>query len=155
MKMFKKLLISVSILLCSYSVQASTPINLGQAYSFNVNGGFSDDYTFTVGSDIGVSGVVWGYKLDGLSFSGISDFSITLSNGLYDIITGFGKTYDAFLTAGDYTMNLSGYAGPFGGQYGFNTTVSPVSEPGVLALMLAGLGIVGFAAKRRMRNAKA
>jgi len=52
--------------------------------------------------------------------------------------------------AGDYHVNLFGKAtGTQGGIYAVALNVTAVPEPETYALMLAGLGLVGFAARRR------
>jgi PEP-CTERM motif len=63
-----------------------------------------------------------------------------------------GDAADGFsfanLSAGSYQLSFTGFGsgpGAFGGFY----EVSPVPEPETYALMLAGLGIVGFVAARR------
>ena len=45
------------------------------------------------------------------------------------------------LGGGDFRLSINGGGG--------NATVSPIPEPGVYAMMLSGLGLVGFAARRR------
>ena len=53
------------------------------------------------------------------------------------------------LGAGAYTLTLTGTNSASIGSYGGNFAVTPVPEPQTLALMLAGLGAVGFVARRR------
>ncbi len=56
---------------------------------------------------------------------------------------------DLFLQAGDYvTVVASQFGGGFG-AYALGTSVSPVPEASTLAMMLGGLGLVGFMARRR------
>jgi hypothetical protein len=62
-----------------------------------------------------------------------------------DIKDGFSF---AGLTSGDYTLVFAGFStgkGTFGG----NVYATPVPEPETYAMMLAGLGALGFLARRR------
>ncbi|MES2205191.1 MAG: FxDxF family PEP-CTERM protein [Pseudomonadota bacterium] len=74
---------------------------------------------------------------------------------LYDAgnnLLGTGGSYSAFstgaLTAGDYHLNITGnVTGSFGGAYSANITPAP--EPETWAMMLAGLGLVASATRRK------
>lgn len=58
----------------------------------------------------------------------------------------------ASLTAGAYSLTLTGVNSASQGSYGGNiavTPLTPVPEPETYALMLAGLGALGFVARRR------
>ena len=57
------------------------------------------------------------------------------------------------LAAGSYYFAVAGDAtGNLGGIYNFTSNTAPVPEPETYALMLAGLGLLGFVGKRRMRQ---
>ncbi len=53
------------------------------------------------------------------------------------------------LFSGDLKIGIHAQAFPDGGSEWFVSHAAPVPEPGAVALMLAGLGAVGFAARRR------
>ncbi len=58
---------------------------------------------------------------------------------------------NVLLSAGNYELHLNGIQEASGtpASYGGNITVSPIPEPKTFALMLAGLGALGFVARRR------
>lgn len=51
---------------------------------------------------------------------------------------------------GSYQLLVQGTGG---GAYAGNLTVTPVPEPETYAMLLAGLGLIGFTARRRKNNA--
>jgi hypothetical protein len=53
------------------------------------------------------------------------------------------------LAAGTYTLTLTGTNSSSIASYAGTLGVTPVPEAGTVAMMLAGLGIVGFMARRR------
>jgi hypothetical protein len=71
------------------------------------------------------------------------DFSVVNDGPLS--IAALGTT---FLYAGNYSLTVSG-SSDNGGSYGGQFSVAPVPEPATWALMIAGLGVVGMAMRRR------
>lgn len=97
-----------------------------------------------------------------LSFVGETSFDFA-SIGLYSgssLLSGFILTpmsselpVSFELAAGDYSFkSLMPLSGP--GYYTFTTTVSPVPEPETYGMFLAGIGMLGLIARRKL-NAKA
>lgn len=73
----------------------------------------------------------------------------SLGSFLFDS-AAFGTIF-ASLGKGDYYYRVTGsVVGTSGGSYTLSSTLAaPVPEPGTLALVMAGLGVVGLVARRR------
>ena len=57
------------------------------------------------------------------------------------------------LAAGNYFYEVTGdVTGTVGGSYTLSSTVSLVPEPETYAMLLTGLGLIGFSARRRMQG---
>lgn len=115
---------------------------------------FSDVYTFTLPVATTLTGIVTSVVNGGqdVDFTSITltgptgPFSFALANpDPFEIWT----VTTPLLAAGGYTLTLVGSNSPSIGTYSGNIAVSAVPEPETYALMLAGLGIVGFVAARR------
>jgi hypothetical protein len=68
----------------------------------------------------------------------------------FDGTTGSTGHSSLGLAAGSYYYEITGTAtGSNGGFYSLTSTVSAVPEPGAVAMLLAGLGVVGLVYRRR------
>lgn len=123
------------------------------------------DLTFSVGSDgsaysgisyLGDDGLVLGYfsKYSGTSTLGTRAFAWTMQDGMVELgsLVDGGLSADWSYLASVYRANGAGQivgSGvlALGGQGVFLLT--PVPEPESYAMLLAGLGLIGFAARRR------
>jgi len=126
-----------------------TPVT-GQA---PVNGAISDKYNFSVlTAQNSIAGSVYGLGEINTIFTDVSLWNTTTG-----VMTSFiqndldGQSWSlapTVLGAGDYTWKITGSAA---GQtfYGAELSVLAVPEPETYAMMLAGLGLLGFAARRR------
>ncbi|MDV6341239.1 FxDxF family PEP-CTERM protein [Nitrosomonas sp. Is35] len=140
---------------------------------------FAADYDFATGS-VAIRDAVGGVGLTEGSFRSLTDWSITNDNTdpasaftyvghAYDgsvdygtgVIAGGDGLADHFvsgvfhLTAGDYSIFVGGTdyfssATPFP-SLGVTGVVSVVPEPETYAMLLAGLGLIGFSASRRRK----
>ena len=132
-------------------------------------GSFSDTYTFTLSqeSDTVTSAVAlqqpsiggggFDYNIEGGTFGLYSDADGDGMGGTLISSTTFGSNNTSLtansVAAGSYYWMVAGNAnGDLGGIYNFTTNTAPVPEPETYALMLAGLGLLGFVGKRRMRQ---
>lgn len=119
---------------------------------------FSDVFNFTLLTP--VTDFVGSLLTVKLGTKNIDFQSVALSGGSLPGDAAFGKlTGDPFevwglshgaLGAGNYTLTLAGTKFGAGAvSYSGTLEVSPVPEPSSYALLLSGLGVVGWVAKRR------
>jgi hypothetical protein len=139
------------------------PKALSQVISHSI-GTFTDKWTFDIPYTLSSGGSVsnlaislsgWGtlYNIDNLSVQLYGANNALIS----DLDTNAGSSSQikvgsgVFPAADNYYFKVSGKAdGSFGGQYVFAVNTLPVPEPETYAMLLAGLGILGAAARRRM-----
>lgn len=123
---------------------------------------FLENFTFNVGTaGSAVSSAVVSIALDGLSRLGIDSFTLSGNGHTYvgtSLLNGDTQTFSLRtngLSSGLYTLAVAGtILGSGGGSFAGNISVAPVPEASTTAMMLGGLGLVGFAAYRRRRNSK-
>jgi hypothetical protein len=172
MKLLKNLLVAIAATGMMGSVQAQTPpVNyLGtldptvQTRSHLLGAGslsFVDVFNFTIGAinrnysgstvALGPNGTPSATTVAGLTyalFSGFNAPGTPLSSPI--LIDSSGRLdLSALLTPGDFSVRISGTAGPVGGGFSFSTAANP--EPAEWMMLLAGLVVVGFIARRKTR----
>jgi hypothetical protein len=136
------------------------------SFSATHSGAFEDVWTFDLGTASIVAASLTNVEVSffGSSTGGILDFAATLngtplllsSSTSFDdpvsvkvqVLAGSGS-----FAPGIYELKVSG-SGVTGGSasYGGNLVAAPVPEPETYAMMLAGLGAIGFMAARRRRQ---
>jgi len=135
----------------------STPVSYDTSVAF-----FDDDYTFQLGSYLNIDGLLENWlsadtttiRSDNMTV----DFFIDQGGswnllGHWDVAAGGHVDYNANLNAGSYLVTVAGdVTGTDGSTYVVNGTVAAVPEPSTYALMLGGLGLVGFMAARRRKT---
>jgi hypothetical protein len=125
------------------------------SFSTTVNGAFTDFWTFNVvapGASAAASATNIAFNGAGgiTSFAGLlSAVNLTGSSTVTPpVVVNVLSGFTGVLVPGAYSLRISGNAGA-SASYGGNVVLTPVPEPETYALMLAGLGVVGFVAARR------
>lgn len=132
--------------------------------SFAAGAGILDTYTFDIMPEAAVAGTAVSIELDIPLFTGqefaISNFMIAFYDAANTLLASDTQanandtTLDInnlMLTSGtDYKFVVSGnVTGTLGGSYGGALAAAPVPEAETWAMLLAGLGLVGFSVARR------
>lgn len=135
------------------------PSSFNDVFTFNLSTA-SDTITSAVSLEQPAFGGGFDYAIANGTFGLYSDADGDGLNGTLISSTTFGGNSTSLAVnsvgAGSYYWAISGNAtGNLGGIYNFTTNTAPVPEPETYALMLAGLGLLGFVGKRRMRQSSA
>ncbi|MGB2833536.1 MAG: FxDxF family PEP-CTERM protein [Methylotenera sp.] len=130
------------------------------------NSAFNDAYTFNFNFGPAASGAKLDIQYKDLNLAGHTFTSLTgalwQDNGALgvdpgDLFLGNIAAADVhnifnYVANGNYYLNIAGVPDPLGGNgstFGIHVQVTPVPEPETYAMMLGGLALVGFSARRR------
>lgn len=132
------LLASTASFASTTSIFDLTSGNFSIPYSFTVTG------PATVTGDTNSSGIVW---------SGVKLEAPSVPYSALDANPDDGFSFSG-LTAGNYTLTFIGTGtGGYGGYYTITDAPAAVPEPGTLALLLCGLGLLSMTGRRRATSA--
>jgi len=173
----KKLAVLVALLASATSSMAVDynwgPHDPSENNSPNVTGSFSDLYTFSVTGQSVIAGVAVSNNVVITPFPNFNITVFNINNGLFSLwqdngVVGIGggdlkiggdwvfngtsgsTSNTVALNAGNFYYLVTGSAtGTAGGLYTIASALQPIPEPETYALMLAGLGVIGFVASRR------
>ena len=121
---------------------------------------FDDWLTFSIPADSSGNGKANVIGLAGVDVT-FTKFTLTEANiGTVSGLTGTSTSSLSFTggaAPGSYQLNVAGTStgtsGSYAGNIGLKTVnVSAIPEPETYAMMLAGLGLLGFSARRRINN---
>jgi len=141
-----------------WSIAAGGPLDLtsGSAgfSSTPMVGGFTDIYTFSLATPATLSGSITTIVngLQDIDFVGVF---LTGPSGVFNFTQLMSDPFETWglatitVAAGSYSLALIGTNSPAGASYGGNLAVTLVPEPEPLALLLAGMAIIGLLARRR------
>lgn len=142
---------------------------LGTGSHFFESGSFSDIWSFSLAQTTDLTSTTVAINLPkvfGIGNGVVNLFSGKANDAVADTLVGSynfdGSTGDtahtyASLLSGSYFYQVNGtITGPLGGTYALASSAAPsaaapVPEPETYAMLLAGLGVVGIAARRRVK----
>ncbi len=155
----------------SMSVSAATysfvmPLSPAQPFNdFKMVSGpgmFTDFFNFTAPGGA-VQASVAAISIDLIPFANINNLQVILFNGTGPMIgsqvmagpigESSAMSNIALMGGNMYSFRVTGdVVGAPAGYYAFTAVAAPIPEPGTYAMMLAGLGAVGFVAMRRRQR---
>ena len=140
----------------TYDLGTLSPTVQQQTEFFASGGSFVDIYNFTIGTEyqtLATSAVSYSPTGTGI----VSDLTLTLYGGADGTGSVLGSVsssnggaidYSNLFASGSFSAKVSGLAdGQAGGGYAFS--VAAVPEPSGWMMLLAGLAVVGFMARRK------
>ena len=109
---------------------------------------FTDIYTFSIPSLSNVTGDL--FSLTRPSKYNIHNLNLTLMDSANNVLQQDPTSIAQLLSTGAYSFTVTGNTvGNKGGIYIFNASAALVPEPSTWAMMLGGLGLIGFMSYRR------
>jgi len=114
------------------------------------------DFTISGANSASASANTYTLNLAGFNLVEITGLTVEvwdnvhpLGSTLYTAFSGNNATNSFSLPDGQYHLDISGYLGSTASIGQYSVAISAVPEPETYAMLLAGLGLVGFSARRR------
>jgi len=174
MTLFLKTLLATSLLAVTtytyaetyeiFSTEADGSFNQDYTVNDAIDGHFTDTFTFYIDSDstelnatasdsVTLLGQLFGFNNVDFTSATIDGIDLTITT---TSDSSEAEAIDFSLSAGEHTLIITGDVSG-SSPYNYNLDLSPIAasvvssvpEPSTYALMLAGLGLVGFVARRR------
>ena len=127
-------------------------------WNTGVGSTFNDWISFSMPADSSGNGQSNAISLGGggLVFSAFNLYenTILIATGILDGSSSF-LSFSGGSTPGHYSLNIAGFKlnPAASASYAGNVSISPVPEPEIYAMMLAGISLIGFSVRRRKSNA--
>jgi hypothetical protein len=127
------------------------PLNYTGGFNVTHSGSFTDTFTFSPTFSSSVVSAV----LTSIGFTAVTNInftSVSINGQALNIVNGVvdtATTLTQLNLTGPLTLSVSGLSGSNASYSGTVNVTAVVPEPETYALMLGGLGLVGFAARRR------
>ncbi len=133
-------------------------------WNTGVASSFTDLFSFVIPADASGNGDANVISLTSRNITNVQLTAFTLFESLSGVfstgvIDGTGTEATLSFTGGQvpgsYTLTVAGYKinTALSGSYAGSLAISPVPEPETYAMLLAGLGLIGFSARRRKSDA--
>lgn len=128
---------------------------LGSSLKFGANAAINDTWSFTLLAPSSASFAA--VQTFAVKEGSITDFAAVLNNTSFGLTGGAGSqtlSWNGPLTAGTYSVTITGTTGLSGARYGATVSAipTPVPEPETYAMMLGGLALLGAVARRKAQK---
>ena len=127
----------------------------GSSIKFAANTAINDTWSFTLLEPSNTSFAA--IQTFAVKEGAIIDFAAVLNNTSFGLVGGAGSqtlSWNGPLSAGTYSVSITGTTGLQGARYGATVSAipTPVPEPETYAMMLGGLALLGAVARRKAKK---
>jgi len=128
---------------------------ISSSIKFGANTAINDTWSFTLLAPSSTSFVA--SQTFAVTEGAITNFAAVLNSTNFGLTTGAGSqtlSWNGPLTAGTYSVSITGTTGLAGARYGASVSAipTPVPEPETYGMMLGGLALLGAVARRKAKK---